>query len=345
MLTACMIDGFGWFEEADYRRGWLAFDEVEYLLLAETRGPIFYPDRVWKNPQYQAVKYEQTPELVQAVLATAKHDLQDPQIQKLLSEVPASDAKYAMQVVQSDKQLIGEPQLQRDLSPPLALTFLANKLVAYSLLHDRVPIVGRSYASKYLALKLASLQRQRQSALPLLPRRFPAFIALASGCSLPFVADQVLVEIDFVRLDEFKQRHAPLRKQHQLYLLDATRSLKEAADGAELEDRIAAIRMEAEKKRVDLIRETTEAWLAAGLDIAKKAAVGSIGGLTAGFALMHRGTLSDLLVASLPGLLSGVGVGTSAALDAIAKARKARQHSLAYLMEFEKLGATRSEDT
>ena len=300
---------------------------------------------MWKNPQYQAVKYEQTPELVQAVLATAKHDLQDPQIQKLLSEVPASDAKYAMQVVQSDKQLIGEPQLQRDLSPPLALTFLANKLVAYSLLHDRVPIVGRSYASKYLALKLASLQRQRQSALPLLPRRFPAFIALASGCSLPFVADQVLAEIDFVRLDEFKKRHAPLRKQHQLYLLDATRSLKEAADGAELEDRIAAIRMEAEKKRVDLIREATEAWLAAGLDIAKKAAVGSIGGLTAGFALMHRGTLSDLLVASLPGLLSGVGVGASAALDPIAKGRKARQHRLAYLVEFAELGGTRSENT
>lgn len=345
MLSACMIDGFGWFEEADYRRAWLAFDNVEYLLLAETRGPLFYPNRVWESPQYQAVKYEQTPELIQTVLATAKHDLQDPQIQSLLSEVPMRDAQYAMQVVQSDKQLTGEPQLQRDLSPLLALAFLANKLVAYSLLNDRVPIVGRSYASKYLALKLASLERPRQSTLPLLPRRFPAFIALASGCSLPFVSDQVLTEIEFARLYEFKKRHAPLRNQHQLYLLDATRSLKEAGDGAELEDRIATIRMEAEKKRADLIRETTEAWLAAGLDIAKKAAVGSIGGLTAGFALVHRGTLSDLLVASIPGLLSGVGVGASAALDAVAKARKARQHSLAYLMEFERLEVARSEKT
>lgn len=344
MLTACMIDGFGWFEAADYRRGWLAFDNVEYLLPLTTHGPIFYPDRVWNSPEYRAVSCEQTPEFTQTVLATAKQDLQNPQLQKLLSEVPARDANYAKLVVQSDKELLTDRQLQEDLSPPLALAFLANKLVAYSLLHDRVPIVGRSYASQYLALKLASLERQKQSALPLLPRRFSAFTAIASGCSLPFVSDQDLAEIEFARLDEFKKRHEPLRRQHQLYLLEATRSLKDVGSGPELEERIAAIQMEVEKKRLDLTRETKDAWLAAGLDIAKKAAVGSFGGLTAGFALVHRASLADLLVASVPGLLSGIGVGAAAAMDAIAKAKKARQHSLAYMMEFGNLVPARSDD-
>lgn len=28
MLHACMIEGFGWFRDSDYRRSWLFFDEV-----------------------------------------------------------------------------------------------------------------------------------------------------------------------------------------------------------------------------------------------------------------------------------------------------------------------------
>ena len=235
--------------------------------------------------------------------------------QRLVGRTGASDSCYSHPLhrlhVHPPLRWQADRQLQEDLSPPLALAFLANKLIAYSLLHDRVPIVGRSYASQYLALKLASLERQKQSALPLLPRRFSAFTAIASGCSLPFVSDQALAELEFARLDEFKKRHEPLRKQHQLYLLEATRALKDAGSGPELEERIAAIQMEVEKKRLDLTRETKEAWLAAGLDIAKKAAVGSFGGLTAGFALVHRASLADLLVASVPGLKSSTSMDQS----------------------------------
>jgi hypothetical protein len=38
-LRACMIDGFGAFEEADYRRSWLFFDDVDYILPAKLAGP------------------------------------------------------------------------------------------------------------------------------------------------------------------------------------------------------------------------------------------------------------------------------------------------------------------
>ena len=35
MLNACMIDGFGWFNEADYRRSWLF---CEFLFGSEARS-------------------------------------------------------------------------------------------------------------------------------------------------------------------------------------------------------------------------------------------------------------------------------------------------------------------
>jgi hypothetical protein len=33
MLAACMVDGFGWFEQTDYRRSWLFFHDVVSVIL------------------------------------------------------------------------------------------------------------------------------------------------------------------------------------------------------------------------------------------------------------------------------------------------------------------------
>jgi hypothetical protein len=56
MINACMIDGFGWFGEDDYRRAWLLFDEVDYLFPGELAGPLWYPTTVFEETEYRAVR-------------------------------------------------------------------------------------------------------------------------------------------------------------------------------------------------------------------------------------------------------------------------------------------------
>lgn len=55
-LNARMIDGFGRFNEADYRRSWLFFEQVDYIFPTEINGPLRMPATLASKPLFTVVQ-------------------------------------------------------------------------------------------------------------------------------------------------------------------------------------------------------------------------------------------------------------------------------------------------
>jgi len=67
-----------------------------------------------------------------------------------------------------------------------------------------------------------------------------------------------------------------------------------------------------------------------GLEIGRKAVLAASGGAITGIAVLRGHTLTDLVGVGIPALISGVGVATTAAIEAMEKIHKLRlkQHGL-----------------
>ena len=84
-LTACMIDGFGWFEKADYRRGWLSFSDVDYIFPEDTTGPLFYSKPALHSDQYQTSRWSIPSDAFEAVVESSFLDLEQDSLAHLLT--------------------------------------------------------------------------------------------------------------------------------------------------------------------------------------------------------------------------------------------------------------------
>src|SRR5689334_5033188 len=128
MLSGAMIDGFGWFEESDYRRSWLSFDDVDYIFPVEVGGPIRYPSSLEDNPSFTVVRPR--PDIA-TVLAAAARDAADERFRALVLQAPSRDLEYSHLIVLSDRTLPALAPAQA-ADPVFAVALLTNKLLAYA---------------------------------------------------------------------------------------------------------------------------------------------------------------------------------------------------------------------
>src|SRR5690348_13202186 len=91
-LESCMIDGFGSFEEADYRRSWLFFHQVDYILPVEVAGPLEMPANLDSRPDFRVARPELSAEEQRRLVELARQDAMDPAFRsRVLALVPRSD--------------------------------------------------------------------------------------------------------------------------------------------------------------------------------------------------------------------------------------------------------------
>jgi len=336
-LNACMLDGFGWFHESDYRRTWLSFNKVDYVFPVEATGKLVYLHSTLEDPRYRGVRWKVPRTVLETILSSAVRDLQQDHLLAILrDEVPAQDALYALRVVETDPQAQELEALRSDPPPQLALAFLANKLVSYALAAGTIPVVGRTYASRYLSekLRVAGAFTSAQSHTSIVPpSRYQTVAGFGSGLSVGFIDDRTLTEIPFEKLERFKADHLSLLRRHQHWVVDTALGFQELVEGPDYREKLAALRLEAEKKRMDIEAEARDAWASTGLDITRQGLVVGTASVATGFAVLRTHSLEELLVAAVPGIVAGLGVAAAASLDAFAKSRRARRHSVSYLME------------
>ena len=162
VLRACMIDGFGWFAEASYRRSWLFFDEVDYIFPNRSAFP-GYPPRWAASARDFALARPELPVADLEALFERVRICCDAEFRALVAaNVPEKDARYAVSAVSFDEDL--RPLREKTglaLEPAFALAFLAAKLLETAERTGSVPIFGRPYArrSSRVWLPLAYLRR------------------------------------------------------------------------------------------------------------------------------------------------------------------------------------------
>jgi hypothetical protein len=340
MLRACMIDGFGWFPEHVFRRNWLLFDDVDYTFPLFVRG-VSVPPKLFLNDEFRIVQPSLADDVIDPIVEAALVDSRDPDFRAYVTSViPKRDAQCAGGVVHADSQIEQRRLLGQARDPAFAISFLAQKLVAYANSMGAVPIVGQDYAVNILArvLRRGSAGSTASDAL-VTPRRAAVVHAIAAGLSLRFVGDEVLENADPERLMVFKEKAAALRESHHAHLLKVARDYDGLPGDASFGELLADLRADAEAVRVQMDEQAKDLWFSVGLDVGGKALVGAASAAVAAIALI-RADMFGAVAAALPGALTGAAMAAATIAQTMHKSLVARRSYLSYLTDASRYLAT-----
>jgi len=93
-LRACMIDGLGPFEEADYRRSWLIFEDVDYVLPHRLAGS-FSLAELGDHPGFAVRRPELGGDAMEQILDATCRDGEDAELKHLIAtRFPLRDREY-----------------------------------------------------------------------------------------------------------------------------------------------------------------------------------------------------------------------------------------------------------
>ncbi len=332
-IRACMIDGFGRFEEADYRRIWLFFDDVRYVLPAEIAGPLEFPPGIDRRPDFSVTRPELSQEQAGQLVELARHDAGNLQFrQDVMARVPRTELDYAELLVYSDLAVRERAPIELLADPVFAISYLLNKLLLISATTGAIPIVGSQHASELLLSKLGGQPARRRPGALVAPLKGISVAAFAAGLTFDFIPDDALAALDFARLVEFKQKNSDLLEQHQLHLIEVAQAFSGAPDGPEFADRLERLRIEALRRRAELDRKGKEAWNSLGLSLFEKAVAAGTAGFFSGLAVLRGHTIQDVLIAAGPAAISAAGAVVVGMADVVAKLRSERRYEFAYLL-------------
>jgi hypothetical protein len=331
MLSACMVDGFGWFEPADYRRSWLFFDDVVYVLPKSTSPPLEFLPGVFDRNDGIVVRPELSATAWQIIGEAARSDAADPSFRRIVETIPPPDLHYTRTVAACDREMVAALGLDRTADPAMAVARLLEKLLLYAGINGLVPIVGRDWASQLLAAKLTA-GRPGSGRTLLSPGQGETYAAFSAGLSLDLIDDHKLVALPFERLHQFKEGHRDLLERHQLHLIEVTRAFGAMPVNEQREAALAELRVKAMKVRLELDDEAHHAVSSMGLDLLKKGVdsamskEGLVVGVATALALNHS-------VTALVGgaVLAGLGQSLSGLVEIWKSKREHHTNALAYL--------------
>ena len=313
MLGACMIDGFGWFHDADYRRTWLFFDDIRYILPSEPTGSLWYSPALQTRIECIAEHLALDDSDNACIAEQARLDAGDETFVALCAQVPTRDIAYARSVVAGDavaRRLLGDAV---QTSTSLALSYLLNRLNFCARMQNLIPVVGQPYASDMLVWKASQTP-------PALPWKRTgnrlAYAAFAAGLSLDFLDDANLVSIPIDRIADFKQRNQEILAASQKSILSVTDRFAKLPDSEEFPTALEQLRAEVSADRRKLDERAKQAWVEAGLRIAKKA-------MLSGGTLLSGGVLLNSLTTGLAA--SAIGAGAVIASELIDPLRQQMQ--------------------
>jgi hypothetical protein len=336
-----MIDGFGWFAEANYRRSWLFFDDVDYIFAARSIWPGYPPAWAGSSRDFALTRPVLATAMLEGLVDRVRSALDERGLRTLVAaRVPEKDARYAVDAVSLDEDL--RPVRERAgvrLDPAFALGFLAAKLLATARASGAVPLFGRPYAADILAsVAGGEASREEPGAASLLtPQGNARVVTIATDLSCSFVSDDQLLHVPFERLVDFKSKHRRLLEREQLHLVEIAQEVEALPDGEEFDARLRRVRLDALKRKHELHTEAREAWLGFGFDLAAKTLAS--GGVAAAFesavAVIRGAAAGNLAHAAAVGAVAGAGVVAASALHTAWDLFRKRGGSLAYLFEAE----------
>jgi hypothetical protein len=326
-----MIDGFGAFAVADFRRLWLSFDSVHYILPPPKGGPLHYPAFERREREFKVDRGGLASTELEELAASAHADVEEPWFREIVEKrMTAEERDYASLVVWPD--IAEHPIHARELasSGGFGVAFLLNKLVCRALRDGTVPIVGNPHASELIARKMVATQHS--AGVLVTPRQAASFSAFAAGLSLTFLSDETLERTKMADMVRFNEKQADLLRRHQYHLLETAQAFTGIPVGPAFDERLAALRLAAFNAREQLDVEAREAWSTMGLDMAKKAIAAASVGFFSGIAVLHGHSLAQIATAAAPAAVSAGGAVAVDLLDAAKRIKQARRVTFAYVL-------------
>jgi len=331
-LRGCMVDGFGEFDEADYRRSWLFFSNVDYVLPIASAGPLFFSRHLERNVGFDVLRTPLESAERHELIDAARRDAEAPWFGNAMAGATEAQQSYARLVVLSDDELKTEVADLARADARFSLSYLLNKLLRASQQRGLVPIVGQKYAADLLGAKVAATREEPLAKAAVLTQRQAVSVTpFAAGLSLSFLSDEDLVSVPFERLGAFKEANGELLEQHQLHILAVTQAFGGMPYDESFADRLAALRADAWKARAQLDANAKDAWLASGFKISQQAITAAAASFFSGLALLHGHTLHQIAAAAAPAAVAAIGVGASNWVDVLKKCREARQTPISYI--------------
>lgn len=313
MLSACMIDGFGWFPEAAYRRTLLLFHDLVYVFPTMRPG-LMVPPHLYRREDIAVEQPASTSMQLAARIDAARTAAELPEFLRLADSVPDSDVDAARRIAMADVDL-AEARGVHIESPPWLLAYLAEKLLDTCEQRTCVPIVGQEYAAKMLTILAARRMVNLRTSALLTPTQVTGIHTIAAGLSYGFVDDAALEQATIQELLDFKRRNVGLLEAHHQQLVKSATDFGElASDSATFAERVLALRREAQANRILLDQQAAEAMRSAGLSFIEKAMPVVAGGLASAIAIMSVFTPLEVARAVAPALGTGLAVSAGSAL-------------------------------
>jgi hypothetical protein len=332
VLTASMIDGFGWFPEERYRRTLLLFDRIQYVLPNYVRG-LMAPPWVYGQPDFEAIESPSDTGRARERLEHAERDTHDPEFRQLFELIPEDDAVYSLNVLRSDieMQSSGRPMVHK---PITAVSYLAEKLLDHCAAVGCVPVVGQDYAASILAFKSARRLTPLSSGSVLTGPQATALNTVAAGLSYAFVSDADLRRTTTERILRYKAANRELLDRHQLHLVSvAQRFAQLAPNEAQFMQEMSALRQQALAERMAMEQDAREAWHSAGFRLAERGLLVAGGGLITALGLIGSKSLVEVAATAVPAFVGASAFAAVQGLKAWNETRKARHVAVSYLVE------------
>jgi hypothetical protein len=332
VLTASMLDGFGWFPEERYRRTLLLFDNIRYVLPDYVSG-LMAPPWVYGRPDFEPVEHRSDSSDVRERLERAELGARDVGFQQAFEAVPDDDAAYALRVVAADRELRFDSRSLVE-EPIVAVSYLAEKLLDHCHVSGSIPVVGQDYASRILAFKSAQrLGGPPSSGDILTGQQATALHTVAAGLSYTFVSDADLLATSPERILQYKTSNRELLERHQMHLVSVAQRFAElSSDDGRFATEMVALRQQALSDRMTMEHDAWQAWRSAGLQLAQKSLLVAGGGLITALGLIGTRSLLEVAASALPAMVGATAFAAVEGLKARETVRKVRTVAVSYLV-------------
>ncbi len=345
-LSAIMCDGMGWFEDVDYKRMLLTFDEVYYLLPKHLvafrdsfgkKHTMYFPPERTGEFAFKMCHFVPDAKTRELIFSAAEFDLSIESFNSVIDTIPGLDRRYTWRVVNSDGDLGQGQSIELELGQEkLAHAILLNKflLAAHSL--GYIPITGKRYIHGLISEKyMYSVQKLRTNHPELvsssLLKKAIKLNPIVDKIVSVLVPDDELEKRTEADIAKFKERNRKLFERYSY----TTRKLVGEVSLLPLDSDFEAqveelIQTEVWKEKREIEEELRSAWKAVFRSAIKGAAGALVGVGVSPFFSLGAITLASVVAASTavaPWVVEEL-------LKFIEAQEKIREHGLYYLMKF-----------
>jgi hypothetical protein len=333
-----MCDGMGWFSKNDFKRALLLYDRIMYLVPSRTvefrdvdgRPKYILIPRKLQEVGVRFQYYEPNDTIAQGIVQSSKIDAERTGFRSIIARIPETDRIYTWRITNADADLgRGSSLTLHPDQEVLAHALLLNKFLIAAESLDAVPITGKSYIHALIGDKYRLVRGSAEVWTARVSN--PSLNPIAVQVIQAIVSEEELERHSEVEIVEYKEKHKRLFETFSYTIRKLVKQVSAIPESPEFDRQVSdLVNTEVWHDKTEVEQELQGAWADFFKSTVKSAVVGAV---TLGITPFL--SLGRLSIASLfAGLAATAPWATSELINLIEKRKRAEQHGMYYLMNF-----------